>query len=434
MVKRTKRPAKKAGAAATAGPGYALLDLPEPVRARILAGVEDGRISADLLWELSGDRAVEGEVDPAEIAALESKLSAVGIEVTDGDDEAAAEPIEEKREVRHSEPEALQLYIQEIGRTPLIPGEREVELGKIIQERLAEIRELEATTGLALAELRRYFPDPAAPPPPPLKGHDRRRLAKQATALVEAESAFAEAQRILIESNLRLVVSIAKRYAFHGMQLLDLINEGNLGLIRAVERFDYRRGFKFSTYASWWIRQSIRRALADQARMIRVPVHVADAISRWIKATRSLSQRLGREPNRTELAAEMKIPEPKLIEIIKVSQEPSSLEAPLASAQDSTLAELIEDTGAASPYKTVLSLIFLERIRDLLATLQEKERAILECRFGLNGREEMTLEVVGAELGITRERVRQLEMRALKKLRNSKIAEELYGMMAEIEL
>jgi RNA polymerase primary sigma factor len=143
---------------------------------------------------------------------------------------------------------------------------------------------------------------------------------------------------------------------------------------------------------------------------------------------------LGREPNRTELAAEMKIPEPKLIEIIKVSQEPSSLEAPLASAQDSTLAELIEDTGAASPYKTVLSLIFLERIRDLLATLQEKERAILECRFGLNGREEMTLEVVGAELGITRERVRQLEMRALKKLRNSKIAEELYGMMAEIEL
>ena len=433
-TKKTRPPKKKTDKSVSAATmaGYASLDLPMLIRDQILAAVEDGKISADLLWELSGDRTVEIDADPVEIAALEGKLAAVGIEVTDGDDEAAATPIEEEREVRHSEPESLQLYIQEIGRTPLISGEREIELGKIIQERLAEIRELEATTGLSFAGLRRYFPNPAAPPPPPLKGHDRRRLAKQATALVEAESAFAEAQRILIESNLRLVVSIAKRYAFHGMQLLDLINEGNLGLIRAVERFDYRRGFKFSTYASWWIRQSIRRALADQGRMIRVPVHIADAISRWIKTTRTLSQRFGREPNPTELALEMGIPEPRLIEIMKVSQEPSSLEAPLASAQDSTLAELIEDTCSASPYKTVLSLIFLEQIRDLLATLQEKERRIIEMRFGLYGQKEMTLEEAGATLGITRERVRQLEMRVLKKLRDSKLAEELYGMMAEM--
>jgi RNA polymerase primary sigma factor len=401
--------------------------LPVDIRERILAAAENGRIDPDRMMEISN---LTFESDPAEIAALESILEDAGVTVTDISSDALLD--EGAETTTHTELDPLQIYIMEISRTPLLIGADEIRLGREIAESLAEIRLLVEESGLQPAELRRYCPAPGDAPPPPLKGHDRRTLAKQAKRLFAAEARFAEAQRTLIEANLRLVVSIAKRYVYHGLHLLDLINEGNLGLIRAVERFDYKRGFKFSTYASWWIRQSIRRAIADQGRIIRVPVHMSDSISRWIKATRALSQKLGREPTIAESAKEMGISEPKLLEIMKVSQEPSSLEAPILSSQDSSLAELVEDAYAVSPYKTVLSLAFSEHLQKMLAVLQEKERRIVELRFGLYGQNEHTLEEVGNLLGITRERVRQLEMRALKKLRHLRLAEELYSMMAEI--
>jgi len=345
-------------------------------------------------------------------------------------EEPSKEEVEEK--ISRSDMEPLQIYIKDINRTPLLDSKSEWELAKKISDSKIKIQELIKVSGLHPTELRRYLNTPGAPPPPPLKGHDRRTLAKQAQALAETENIYAEAQRVLIESNLRLVVSIAKRYVSHGLHLLDLINEGNLGLIRAVELFDYKLGYKFSTYASWWIKQSIRRAIADQGRIIRVPVHMADSINRWIKASRILSQKLGREPTLEETAKEMGISEPKLFEIVKVSQEPSSLEAPIQTSMESSLGEVIEDTGAISPYKSVLSLVFTEYLDKMLSTLTEKERKIVEMRFGLFGQPDRTLEEVGNELHITRERVRQIELRALKKLRHLRLAEELFSMMMEI--
>ncbi len=405
------------------------LGISEEVWRRVLSSADRRRISVEQLMEITG---VSIDNDPAEFALLEAALESAGISIVDAatPEDTDAEDVPEK--VSFAELDPLQIYIQEIGRTPLLDPKRELELGKRISESLAMIREICEKTGLPAQELRKYRRVDGAEAPPPVKGQDRRNLAKLAGKLVDAENDFAEAQRTLIEANLRLVVSIAKRYVYHGLHLLDLINEGNLGLIRAVERYDYRRGFKFSTYASWWIRQAIRRAIADQGRIIRVPVHMSDSISRWIKATRTLSQKFGREPSVVETAKEMGISELKLLEIVKVSQEPSSLEAPLLSTQESSLAEVVEDTYAVSPYKTVLSLVFTEHLSKMLSTLQEKERKIIEMRFGLMGRNEHTLEEVGVELGITRERVRQLEMRALKKLRHLRLAEELFSMMVEM--
>ncbi len=414
--------AKKASSGATP-----LNGVHSDIRKKVLAVARDGRIDAEKLFDISSGL----ETDPADMATLATALEESGVAVVD---EAVVEAvaIEDAPEPKHAELDPLQIYIMEISRTPLIDGKTELKLGKEITDSLLKIGALVKKSGLPAAEIEKYLPVPGSPPPPPLKGHDRRTLAKQAKEMAEAKNKFAEAQRTLIEANLRLVVSIAKRYVYHGLHLLDLINEGNLGLIRAVERFDYKRGFKFSTYASWWIRQSIRRAIADQGRIIRVPVHMSDSINRWIKSSRSLSQKLGREPSISETAHDMGIPEPKLLEIMKVSQEPSSLEAPIMTAQDSSLVELVEDTFAPSPYKTVLSLAFSEHLQKMLSTLQDKERRILELRFGLHGNNEHTLEEVGNLLGITRERVRQLELRALKKLRHLRLAEELFSMMTEM--
>jgi len=396
---------------------------------KIVDTSKDGSIHLDKLMEISE---ITSEDDSKEFTLLESALEEAGITIIDpmANEEPSKEEVEEK--ISRSDMEPLQIYIKDINRTPLLDSKSEWELAKKISDSKIKIQELIKVSGLHPTELRRYLNTPGAPPPPPLKGHDRRTLAKQAQALVETENIYAEAQRVLIESNLRLVVSIAKRYVSHGLHLLDLINEGNLGLIRAVELFDYKLGYKFSTYASWWIKQSIRRAIADQGRIIRVPVHMADSINRWIKASRILSQKLGREPTLEETAKEMGISEPKLFEIVKVSQEPSSLEAPIQTSMESSLGEVIEDTGAISPYKSVLSLVFTEYLDKMLSTLTEKERKIVEMRFGLFGQPDRTLEEVGNELHITRERVRQIELRALKKLRHLRLAEELFSMMMEI--
>lgn len=400
---------------------------------RIIKAARGGRIEAAELAELSG----LGETsDPSEFVALESALEEAGISVVDRWDEngdGAFDAVE-----RHAERDPLQIYIDEISRIPLIDGPTELMLGKQVKESQAEIASLCKEAGLTQVELRQYLTKDTGESKAPVerparrRGRNRRELGVLARKLAEAEGRFAEAQRRLIEANLRLVVAIAKRYTYHGLHLLDLINEGNLGLIRAVERFDYRLGYKFSTYASWWIRQSIRRAIAEQGRIIRVPVHMSDSINRWIKCSRQLAQKLGREPSIAEVAGEMGVPEPKLLEIIKVSQEPSSLDAPIVTAQDSSLSDIVEDTFQISPYKAVLSLAFADHLKKMLSTLEEKERRIIEMRFGLTGDPEMTLEEAGNVLGITRERVRQLEMRALKKLRHTRLAEELFSMMDEM--
>ncbi len=274
----------------------------------------------------------------------------------------------------------VRMYLREIGRVPLLTAEEEVALAKRMERGKLECQ----------------------------KPCCNRRLVDDGE----------EAQRRLTEANLRLVVSVAKKYIGRGMSLLDLIQEGNIGLIRAVEKFDYKKGYKFSTYATWWIRQAITRAIADQARTIRIPVHMVETINRLIRISRRLLQELGREPTSEEIAHEMQITPEKVREIIKVSQEPVSLETPIGEEEDSHLGDFIEDHSALAPAEAASHQLLKEQVEVVLGGLSERERKVLQLRFGLDDGRSRTLEEVGREFKVTRERIRQIEAKALRKLRH----------------
>ncbi|MBV8151480.1 MAG: RNA polymerase sigma factor RpoD [Candidatus Eremiobacteraeota bacterium] len=347
--------------------------------------IERGKKRGSVTWDEVNAvfESSEEETNSEKMDDVLAELEGLGISVVD-------EQKEEKREADEGDDalpaglsldDPVRMYLKEIGRVPLLSMEDERNLAMAIERGEQE-------------------------------------LLKDGSADSRIVFSGEEAKRQLTEANLRLVVSIAKKYVGRGMLFLDLIQEGNLGLIRAVEKFDYRKGYKFSTYATWWIRQAITRALADQARTIRIPVHMVETINRLIKISRQLLQELGRDPSVEEIAAEMGLTPEKVREVIKISQEPISLETPIGEEEDSHLGDFIEDQEAVAPAEAASVMLLREKMQDVLKNLTERERKVLVLRFGLEDGHQRTLEEVGQEFGVTRERIRQIEVKALRKLRH----------------
>ena len=297
----------------------------------------------------------------------------------------------------------VRMYLKEIGKVPLLSADEEIELaqkmeaGSVAVEKIPLLKERLAETG---------------------EEQEKEEIQAEIKALQLDVDRGSDAKKRLAEANLRLVVSIAKRYVGRGMLFLDLIQEGNLGLIKAVEKFDYRKGYKFSTYATWWIRQAITRAIADQARTIRIPVHMVETINKLIRVSRQLLQELGREPTPEEIAEEMKMPVERVREILKISQEPVSLETPIGEEEDSHLGDFIKDDNVPVPADAATFTLLKEQLEEVLGTLTEREQKVLTLRFGLEDGRARTLEEVGKEFNVTRERIRQIEAKALRKLRH----------------
>ena len=297
----------------------------------------------------------------------------------------------------------VRMYLKEIGKVPLLSADEEIEL--------AQKMENGAKASENISKLMSQMSEEASEEE---KAELQQKIDAEQGIIDEGE----EAKKKLAEANLRLVVSIAKRYVGRGMLFLDLIQEGNLGLIKAVEKFDYSKGYKFSTYATWWIRQAITRAIADQARTIRIPVHMVETINKLIRVSRQLLQELGREPSPEEIAAEMKMPEERVREILKISQEPVSLETPIGEEEDSHLGDFIQDDNVPVPADAAAFSLLKEQLTEVLGTLTEREQKVLKLRFGLEDGRARTLEEVGKEFNVTRERIRQIEAKALRKLRH----------------
>ena len=340
---------------------------PEQERADLLSAVvneiikevkKQGLITSELLY----DKLEKYETTPAELEEIYKTFDDAGIQILAEEEKDKDLYDQILKEVSMEDP--VKMYLKDIGKVDLLTPEQETELAK---------------------------------------------------KMTEGDQ---NARRLLSEANLRLVVSIAKRYMGRGMQFLDLIQEGNIGLMRAVEKFDYQKGYKFSTYATWWIRQAITRAIADQARTIRIPVHMVETINRQIRVSRKLLQDLGREPTPEEIAAEMGVPEERVREIQKIAQDPVSLETPIGEEEDSHLYDFIEDEGSAAPQEAVSFTMLKEQLIGVLDTLTPREEKVLRLRYGLDDGRPRTLEEVGREFTVTRERIRQIEAKALRKLRN----------------
>ena len=336
---------------------------------------KDGKINFSDINEQFKDIDLDGDKTEKILDYLEQNGIIAILPDTDADEDIILdvddEPTEEELEnIEFSVPDGVsiedpvRMYLKEIGKVPLLSADEEVELAK------------------------------------------------------KMETGNLDARKRLAEANLRLVVSIAKRYTGRGMSFLDLVQEGNLGLIKAVEKFDYRKGYKFSTYATWWIRQAITRAIADQARTIRIPVHMVETINKLIRVQRQLLQELGREPYPEEIAKEMNLPVDRVREIQKISQEPVSLETPIGEEEDSHLGDFIQDDNVPVPAEAAAFTLLKEQLSEVLGTLTDRERKVLELRFGLDDGRARTLEEVGKEFNVTRERIRQIEAKALRKLRH----------------
>ncbi len=353
-------------------------------------------VMSEVLQELEDADAPADSFDAVFLGLREAKIAIR----EDSDDTLADTALSNAELVHVSDP--VRMYLQEIGRFPLLTPQQEVELAMQTEAGVRAEERLETVDLL-----------------PP----EERLILERAVRLAD------RARKRLVEANLRLVVSIAKKYVGRGLGLLDLIQEGNLGLIRAVEKFDYRKGFKFSTYATWWIRQAVTRALADQARTIRVPVHMVETINKLARAQRTLVQELGRDPTIQEIAEELELAPEKVSELRRIAQDPVSLETPLGEDDDSTLADFVEDTDAEIPVEVASFKLLQSYLSLTLEGLNEREREVLVMRFGLADGKVRTLEEVGIHFNVTRERIRQIETKALAKLRQPARARKLEGYL-----
>jgi len=346
------------------------------------------------------------ELMPEVIEDVMRMLTEDGVEITDGGADEAEEPRRDEpdRARRTGTSDLVRIYLREIGKVPLLTAQDEVELAKAIEAGLFATEMLHGGCKVVGA-------------------------GPSGAELIMLADLGDRARQRLIEANLRLVVSIAKRYIGRGMVFLDLIQEGNLGLIRAVEKFDYTKGYKFSTYATWWIRQAITRAIADQARTIRIPVHMVETINKMARIQRQLHQDLGREPTPAEVAAEMGIGTDRVAEIQRIAQEPVSLQAPIGE-EDSDLGDFIEDADAVVPMEAAAFMMLQDQLEQVLETLSPREQRIIQLRFGLTDGHPRTLEEVGRDFGVTRERIRQIESKTLVKLRHPGRAQMLREYLA----
>ena len=320
--------------------------------------------------------------------------------ILDEEDEVEVEKIDLSVPEGVSVEDPVRMYLKEIGKVPLLSADEEIELAQNMEDGAVAIEKINVLKGRL---------DGAS---------EEDEIKEEIKTLQRDVDKGADAKKRLAEANLRLVVSIAKRYVGRGMLFLDLIQEGNLGLIKAVEKFDYKKGYKFSTYATWWIRQAITRAIADQARTIRIPVHMVETINKLIRVSRQLLQELGREPSPEEIAKEMSMPVDRVREILKISQEPVSLETPIGEEEDSHLGDFIKDDNVPVPADAAAFTLLKEQLEEVLGTLTEREQKVLTLRFGLEDGRARTLEEVGKEFNVTRERIRQIEAKALRKLRH----------------